>query len=261
MKKNLVLKEDIINALGNIGVKKGDTLIVHCSLSKLGYVCGGAQTVIEALLECVGSDGNVVMPTQSWRNLDPEKGVHWEVDELYWDEIRKNWPAYDKNITPSNNMGCVAEMFRTWPQVLRSDHPARSFAAWGKDAEYIVSNHDLSNIFGQDSPLHKIYKLKGYVLLIGVGYDKCTSLHLSENFADIRKEYSIEHSAILKNGKRQWVEYKTLDVDDSDFNRLGESFEQEHMVGCEVIGDAKIRYINQTELVDFATNWFEKNRM
>lgn len=47
----------------------------------------------------------------------------------------------------------------------------------------------------------------------GVGYDKCTSLHLSENFADIRKEYSIEHSAILKNGKRQWVEYKNLDVD------------------------------------------------
>lgn len=46
--------------------------------------------MIEALLECVGSDGNIVMPTQSWRNLDPEKGVHWEVDELYWDEIRKN---------------------------------------------------------------------------------------------------------------------------------------------------------------------------
>lgn len=64
--------------------------------------------MIEALLECVGSDGNVVMPTQSWRNLDTEKGVHWEVDELYWDEIRKNWPAYDKNITPSNNMGWFA---------------------------------------------------------------------------------------------------------------------------------------------------------
>lgn len=57
------------------------------------------------------------------------------------------------------------------------------------------------------------------------------------------------------------MEYKTLDVDDSDFNRLGEAFEQEYMVGCEVIEDAKIRYINQTELVDFATNWFEKNRM
>ena len=260
MGKKLVLKTDLIKSFMNVGVKKGDTLIVHCSMSKLGYVCGGAQTVIEALMECVGVDGNIVMPTQTWKNLDPQKGVHWEVDALYWELIRKNWPADDKEITPSNNMGCVAEMFRKWPNVLRSDHPARSFAAWGKDAEYIVSNHDLSNIFGENSPLHKIYNLKGKILLVGVGYDKCTSLHLAENFASIKKEYCVENSAIIKDGKRHWVEYKTMDVDDSDFCKLGEEFENKNNIVCKIVEDAEIRCIDQVQLVDFAIKWFELNR-
>ena len=54
-------------------------------------------------MESVGTNGTIVMPTQSWKNLDPDKGVHWEVDEIYWQLIRENWPAYDKRITPSDN--------------------------------------------------------------------------------------------------------------------------------------------------------------
>ena len=51
--------------------------MVHTSLAKLGYVCGGAQIVIEALIDVVTEDGTIMMPTQSWKNLDPETGVHW----------------------------------------------------------------------------------------------------------------------------------------------------------------------------------------
>ena len=142
--------------------------MVHTALSQIGYVCGGAQTVIEALLEAVGEAGTVMMPTQSWKNLDPEDGVHWSVEKEYWHIIRENWPAYDKRITPTNTMGAVAEMFRSWPGVIRSDHPARSVAAWGTHAEYLASNHDLSNIFGEGSPIGKLYELNGDVLLIGV---------------------------------------------------------------------------------------------
>ena len=81
----------------------------------MGYVCGGAQAVIEALMETVGENGTIMMPTQSWKNLDPETGVHGEVDEKDWPLIRENWPAYDKKMTPTNTMGAVAEMFRQWP--------------------------------------------------------------------------------------------------------------------------------------------------
>ena len=119
MERKIVLKETILDALEKVGVTSGQTIMVHTSLSSLGFVCGGAQTVIEALLESVGSDGTIMMPTQSWKNLDPTTGVHWEEPEEWWQMIRDNWPAYDKDITPTNTMGAVAEMFRKWPGTLR----------------------------------------------------------------------------------------------------------------------------------------------
>ena len=78
-----VTKEEIVSALGSVGLEKGSVVMVHTSLSKIGYVCGGAQTVIEALIETVGDEGTIMMPAQSWKNLDPEDGVHWNVEEEY----------------------------------------------------------------------------------------------------------------------------------------------------------------------------------
>ena len=138
MERKIVVKQDVLDALANVGVKKGQTIMVHTSLSSLGFVCGGAQIIIEALLETVGDEGTIMMPAQSWKNLDPTAGVHWEEPEEWWPIIRENWPAYHKDITPTNTMGAVAEMFRKWPGTLRSDHPARSVAANGKHAQYQI---------------------------------------------------------------------------------------------------------------------------
>ena len=261
MERKIVLKEDIMEALKQVGVTKGQSIMVHTSLSSLGFVCGGAQVVIEALLESVEEEGTIMMPTQSWKNLDPTTGVHWEEPEEWWQIIRDNWPAYDKKITPTNTMGAVAEMFRSWPGTQRSDHPARSVAAWGKDAEYLTKNHDLSNIFGEGSPIGKLYELDGYVLLIGVGYDKNTSLHL----ADVRAEYPgkrncTEYSAIMENGKRVWKSYDTLFVDGEDFEQIGEAFEAEQKVWKASLGNGMVTLMRQRDVVDFAVKWIEKNR-
>ena len=261
MERQIVLKQDILEALAKAGVGKGQTIMVHTSLSSLGFVCGGAQVVIEALLESVGTDGTIMMPTQSWKNLDPTTGVHWEEPEAWWQQIRDNWPAYDKDITPTNTMGAVAEMFRKWPGSLRSDHPARSVAAHGKHAQHLTSGHDLSNIFGEGSPIGKLYDLDGYVLLIGVGYDKNTSLHL----ADVRADYpgkhdSTEYSAIMENGERVWKAYDTLYVDGEDFEQIGEAFEKACYVRKVPLGNGMITFMKQRELVDFAVEWMEHNR-
>ena len=256
-----ITKDDISAALKVVGVHTGQTLMVHTSLSKIGYVCGGAQTVIQALTEAVGECGTIMMPTQSWKNLDPEDGVHDEVAVEDWQIIRDNWPAYDKQLTPTNTMGAVAEMFRSWPGVIRSDHPARSVAAWGKNAEYLVSNHNLSNIFGDGSPIGKLYELDGSVLLIGVGYDKNTSLHLADVRADYPGKHTcIEHSAVMENGERVWKEYETLFVDGEDFNDIGTAFETAYTVSKLNLGDAESKLMKQRELVDFAVTWIEKNR-
>lgn len=261
MEGKMVLKQDILEALEQVGVCKGQVLMVHTSLSSLGYVCGGAQVVIEALLEAVGREGTIMMPTQSWKNLDPATGVHWEVSESCWPLIRENWPAYDKNITPTNTMGAVAEMFRQWPGTVRSDHPARSVAAWGKEAAWLTADHDLSNIFGDGSPVGKLYELDGLVLLMGVGYDKNTSLHL----ADVRAAYPgkhncLEHSAVMENGRRVWKGYETLCVDGADFPAIGTAFEKACTVRKTALGNGTLRLMKQRELVDFAVQWIEKNR-
>lgn len=259
--RKIVIKQDVVEALTKSGVKKGQNIFVHASLSRLGFVCGGAQIIIEALLESVGEDGTIVMPSQSWKNLDPTTGVHWEEPEEWWPIIRAHWPAYDKDITPTNSMGAVAEMFRRWPGARRSDHPARSVAAWGKYAGDLTRDHDLSNIFGDGSPLGRFYQLDGFVLLIGVGYDKITVLHL----ADARAEYPGKHhvnesSAVIVNGQREWVTYSTLAVDGADFNDIGTAFEKEHRVIIEPLGNGVLRFMKQRELVDFAVRWIEKNR-
>lgn len=257
----LVLKQDIIDGIKNVGVASGDTVIVHTSLSQMGFVCGGPQIIIEALLEVVGQEGTIMMPTQSWKNLDPEAGVHWLEPQEWWQAIRDNWPAYDKRITPTNTMGQVAEMFRNWPGALRSDHPARSVAALGKHAQYVTENHDLSNIFGAGSPVDKLYYLNAKVLLLGVGYDKNTSLHLADERASYPSKRNVnESSAVMIDGKREWVTYSTLYVDGEDFEEIGRSFEQKFAVQETYIGNALIKAMNQRELVDFATEWIENNR-
>ena len=98
MEKKLILKSDVLNTFEKLGLKSGQVIMVHTSLSSIGYVCGGAQTIIEALIEAVGNDGTIMMPSQSWKNLDPESGVHWEVDVDCWQTIRDNWPPYDKDV-------------------------------------------------------------------------------------------------------------------------------------------------------------------
>lgn len=259
--RKLVLPEDIRSALKAVGVQKGQSIMVHTSLTSLGYVCGGAQAMIEALIDCVGEEGTIMMPTQSWKNLDPSTGVYWQEPKEWWDVIRENIPAYDSRITPTNTMGAVAEMFRKWPGAVRSNHPARSVSAWGKYAEYLTVNHDLSNIFGEGSPIGKLYELDGYVLLIGVGYDKNTSLHL----ADVRAEYPGKHmvtesSAIKVDGKRVWKSYETLAVDGEDFKEIGEAFEQTGNAQHAMLGNGTLSMMSQRDLVDFAVDWIEKNR-
>lgn len=261
MERKLVLKKDILAALKEAGVRPGQDIMVHTSLSSLGFVCGGPQIIIEALLETVGETGTIMMPTQSWKNLDPSSGVHWEEPEEWWQVIRDNWPAYDKWITPTNTMGATAEMFRRWPGTIRSDHPARSVAANGAHAGYLTENHDLSNIFGEGSPIGKLYELDGYVLLIGVGYDKNTSLHL----ADVRADYPGKHfvkesSAVLINGQRVWKTYRTLYVDGEDFNKIGAAFEESRPISKVPLGNGMITFMRQRELVDFAVKWIQENR-
>ena len=248
-----------------LGIEKGMVLVVHSSLSAIGWVCGGAVAVIIALQEVLGETGTLVMPTHSTGLSDPSQWQNPPVPESWWQTIRETMPAYDPDLTPTRSMGKIAETFRKQSGVLRSAHPQSSFCARGPQASYIVNNHALAYGMGENSPLARIYDLHGSVLLLGVGHSSNTSIHLAEYRADFPAKRVVQEGApISQAGSRVWTTFENIDVNDSDFDRLGEDFLRSNagkVVQHGKIGIANCQLMPQRTIVDFAVDWFEKNRV
>lgn len=247
----------LVKDLQELGVEKGMTLIVHSSLSSLGWVCGGPVSVIQALMDVVGSEGTILMPTQTVDNSDPS---HWEnppVPEAWWEIIRQNMPAFSPEYTPTRSMGRIVETFRTYPGVKRSNHPTYSFAAWGKHADYILSEQPLEEGFGERSPLAKIFELEGDILLLGVGHDSNTSLHLAEH-SILNPKMVKKGTALFEDGVRVWKEYTELEYDSDVFEKLGEDFEKQYSVISGKVGNSPTKLIKQKDIVTFAREWLNK---
>ena len=248
-----------------LGIEKGMILLVHSSLSAIGWVCGGAVAVIIALQEVLGETGTLVMPTHSTDLSDPSQWKNPPVPESWWQTIRETMPAYDPDLTPTRSMGKIAETFRKQNGVLRSTHPQSSFCARGPQASYIVNDHSLAYGMGENSPLARIYDLQGSVLLLGVDHSSNTSIHLAEYRADFpSKRVGTEGAPISQAGSRTWVTFEDIDVDDSDFEHLGADFLRSNagkVVRRGKVGVADCQLIPQRAVVDFAVDWLEKNRV
>lgn len=247
--------------LETLGVKPGSNIIMHISLSKIGWVIGGPVAVIRALMETITPKGTIVMPTFTGDNSDPSKWENPPVPRTWWDTIRKEMPAFDSNITPTRGIGRIAETFRNWPSVLRSNHPVSSFAAWGKNAKLITENHELEVDLGEGSPLSRLYDLDGQILLIGVTHINNTSLHLAEYRSDFPgKKRRMTGSAIMVDNQEKWVEWEELDIDSDDFDHLGKDFESKMNFEISKVGLAESRLISIREIVDFGVEWLKENR-
>jgi aminoglycoside 3-N-acetyltransferase len=240
-----------------LGLESGMVVIIHSSLSSLGWVCGGPVAVIQALMDVVGEEGTIVMPTQSSGNSDPSEWQNPPVPIEWWPIIREEMPAFDQETTPTGGMGKIVEAFRSFPGVKRSTHPMYSFAAWGKDADYLLSEQPLEAGFGQKSPLAKIYELNGFILLLGVTHDSNTSLHYAEH-AIPNREIVKKSAAITVNGKRVWKEYEEILYNSDPFDELGVDFEKIYPVKYQTIGKATCRLMSQRAIVDFACSWLQK---
>jgi len=139
---NPLTKDGLVHDARRLGVSPGDVLLVHSSLSAIGWVVGGARTVIEALIEAVSPDGTLVMPAFSGDLSDPSDWRNPPVPSSWIDRIREAMPAFDPDRTPTRQMGCIAETFRKWPGAMRSIHPVSSMTALGPHAMRIVERHE-----------------------------------------------------------------------------------------------------------------------
>ena len=244
---------------GRLGLKPGMTVLVHSSLSSLGWVSGGPVAVIQALMDLLTPEGTLAMPAHSGEYSDPAKWVNPPVPVSWIPEIRANMPAFDPAYTPTRSMGLIAETFRKFPGVLRSSHPAVSFAAWGKHAGAVTSGHALAYCLGETSPLARLYDLDSWVLLLGVGYDNNTAFHLSEYRAPDPTPTQ-EGAPVFENGQRIWKTYPDIEADSSSFSDIGADFEWSGQVILGEVGSAQARLFRIRPAVDFATQWLTEKR-
>jgi aminoglycoside 3-N-acetyltransferase len=252
-------RASLARALHRIGVTAGELVLVHSSLSAIGWVCGGTVAVIQALMDVLTPEGTLVMPAHSSDLSDPSDWENPPVPQSWWGVIRETMPAYDPRYTPTRGMGRIAEAFRSWPGVRRSNHPTSSFAAWGARAEQVTLDHALSNDMGEISPLARIYDLDGWVLLMGVGYANNSSFHLAEYRIPGGK--TIERgSPISEDGRRVWKTYEDIDLDDEPFDDIGAAFERRHPIRKGHIGSAESKFFSQRAAVDFAVDWLSERR-
>jgi aminoglycoside 3-N-acetyltransferase len=154
---------DLTAQIRELGGTPGRVLLVHTSFSRVGPVENGPLGLIRALQAALGPNGTLVMPSMSDDDDHP----------------------FDPRRTPCLGMGVVADMFWRMPGVLRSDSP-HAFAAIGAEAGRITANHPLDVPHGLNSPVGRVYDLDGQIVLLGVGHDANTTIHLAEGLAGVR---------------------------------------------------------------------------
>lgn len=250
----LVTRNTVAAQLRAVDVIPGEILLVHSSLSSLGWVCGGAVAVIRGMLDALGPGGTLVVPTQSGDLSDPALWISPPVPEEWWDEIRATMPAYDPPVTPTRGVGVIPETVRTWPGALRSAHPQTSFAAIGPRAAEIVAGHAPDCRLGERSPLARLEALGARVLLLGTGYDTCTSFHLAE--------YRIPAPLVRSGrpGPAGWEVVTEVAVTADRFDELGHDFERDRPVVRGRVGAADVRLFPVADAVAYAERWLALHR-
>jgi aminoglycoside 3-N-acetyltransferase len=247
----------LLAGLRALGIRRGDTVVVHSAMSAIGWVCGRETAVVSALIAAVGPTGTLVMPAHSGDNSEPSDWCNPPVPEDWFPVIRETMPAFDRRATPSRCMGRVSECFRTWPGTRRSAHPHVSWCARGPGARWLLRGHTYGKPgFGMGSPVGRLYRRNAKILLIGVGYDNCTALHLSEAMCPNTLLTDVGAAVRTRGGRRRWTTWRENELNSDRFPQIGEAYERDGGEAvCGKLGAADCKVLRCKPLVDFGLKW------
>ena len=204
-----VTRERIAQDLAALGIARGDVVFVHSSLKSLGWVDGGADAVIAAFMDVLGSDGLMVVPTLTWSFAHGDLAKH----------------VFDPKETPSR-VGKISDTLWRRPGAFRSAHPTHSIAGLGPRAEELVQGHDKTSTFGRDGPYRRYVDWGAKIIFLGVDVRCNTTLHAIEDWLDL--PYMSVEEALVKgpDSKPQIVKVTKSPMGDRDFYRKGSKVER-----------------------------------
>jgi len=253
--ENDITMADIVKGLYDLGLKKGDVVLVHAAMRTFGNIQGGAQTVVDAFLDVIGPQGTLVVPTFTFKH---------EAED-------------DPVIDPQNDiseMGAISEAVRVHPKALRSTAFRHSVAAIGRRAEVITQCDSKLSPFDLHSSFGVMLALNTKVLLAGVTYASSTSHHFAEWVCDVPYRHAFGVNVTVRNPdgsmvKQQMTDYQPKPCADgsvygakqhhTDFNFLGQMLEDKKQAVVSSIGNAVIRCFKMRDLVDTAQVEAEKD--
>ncbi|MGK5672321.1 aminoglycoside N(3)-acetyltransferase [Micromonospora sp. URMC 106] len=247
-----------------LGLPPGATVLVHCALSRVGWVAGGPTTLLAALRDVLGSRGTVVVPAQTAGNSVTSRVFRAATAGLTGAEVAAVEAAiapFDPESSPSEGMGIFAEHVRRQPGALRSRHPQTSFAALGPGAARLTAVHDLACHLGERSPLGALYAADAAVLLLGVDWSACTAFHLAE-YRRRRPPAERAYRCYVRapDGRRVRRDFRAADLDDGDFPLIGRALTEAGAVRTGRVGGAECRLVGLRAAVDFARGWMDEHR-
>jgi aminoglycoside 3-N-acetyltransferase len=245
-------KEQLINQLMGMGIVQNDVLLVHSSLSKMGYVNGGAHTVVDAILEVIGDNGHLLMPNSP--------NASYQADYI------KELKVFDVSKQKSK-LGAISEVHRTHPKSVRSWHPTEPVSCIGPNAKDFVAHHHLDlTPYGEKSPFYKVAASKGKILMIGVTLANAgTNLHVLEdavkNFKfPVYLEEIFEVEILTPSNERVSMKTKVHNPEWSKKRKCDDLiplFEAEGALTFEQFGNAKCLLLDAHKMLEVMIRLYE----
>jgi aminoglycoside N3'-acetyltransferase len=228
-------KSHLVRQLRVLGVEPGSVLLVHAAFSNIAPVEQGPHGLIEALLAAVGERGTLVMPSMADDDDTP----------------------FDRRSAACRGVGVVADSFWRMPGVVRSDSP-HAFAAIGPEAARINLPHPVDVPHGLNSPPGRVYELDGQVLLLGVGHDADTTIHVAENIAGVRYRQR-KHATVMEAGQPRRYEYGETDHCCEKFSLLDSWLEERGRQRRGRVGHGEARLARSRDVVAAALDRLREN--